>query len=128
MRLDPPSSPASPIVWFAVLGAPFAWGIEFAVGYWATQNRCGVTGQVGSTDAGLWAGILMGLAFAVAAVAGLTALGLFRGSHRAETDGAPPDGRVRFLSVVGMTVTVLFILIIVMTGVGLAIVPQCRQS
>ncbi len=128
MRLDPPSSPSSPIMWFAVLGAPFAWVVEFAFGYWANQTRCSIPGQGWNVDIDVWAGVLTGIAFIVAAAAGLTALGLFRGSHRAHTEGSPPAGRVRFLAIVGMTVTVLFLVIIAMSGLGVAIVSDCRQS
>jgi hypothetical protein len=35
---------------------------------------------------------------------------------------------VHFLAMVGMTVTVLFMFIIVMTGLGVVILPDCRQS
>jgi hypothetical protein len=115
-------------MWFAVLGAPFAWGVEFAVGYWATQTQCGVAGEGWSVHVDLWGAVLMGVAFVVALAAGLTSLGLFRGTRQAETEGSPPDGRVHFLSIVGLTVTALFILIIVMTGIGVVIVPDCRQS
>jgi hypothetical protein len=128
MRLDPPASPVSPIMWFAVLGAPVAWGIEFAVGYWATQTQCSVPGQGWNVNVDLWGAVLMGVAFVVALAAGLTALGLFRGTRQADVEGSPPDGRVHFLSIVGMTVTVLFILIIVMTGLGVVILPDCHQS
>ena len=53
--------------------------------------------------------VLMAASFGVAAAAGFTALGLFRGARGAETEGSPPAGRVYFLAIVGMTVTVLFV-------------------
>jgi hypothetical protein len=128
MKFDPPKSAASPLMWFAVLGAPFAWGIEFAVGYWITQTGCSVPGQRWSVNVDAWGIVLMAAAFAVAVASGLTALGMFRGTRGTDTEGSPPDGRVHFLAIVGMTVTVLFAFIIVMTGLGIVILPDCHQS
>jgi heme/copper-type cytochrome/quinol oxidase subunit 2 len=128
MKLDPPKSAVSPLMWFAVLGAPFAWGVEFAVGYWLTQAGCSVPGREWSLDQNVWGVVLMSLAFVIALAAGLTAVAMFRGTREAEADDAPPPGRVHFLAAVGMTVTILFVFIIVMTGLGIMILPDCRQS
>ena len=128
MRLEPPKSAASPLMWFAVLGAPFAWGVEFAAGYWITQTGCSVPGREWSLDQNLWGVVLMVACFAVAIAAGLTALAMFRGTQDSEEDDAPPAGRVHFLAAVGMTVTVLFAFVIVMTGLGIVILPNCHQS
>ena len=128
MKLDPPKSAVSPVMWFAVVGAPFAWGVEFAVGYWMTQTGCSVPGREWSLDQDVWGVVLTVVAFGVAVAAGLTAVAMFRGTRQAEEDDAPPVGRVRFLAAVGMTVTALFVFVIVMTGLGIVILPDCRQS
>lgn len=128
MRLAPPRSAASPVMWFAVLGAPFAWGVEFAVGYWVTQTSCSVPGQMWGVNVDAWGIVLMIVAFVVATGAGLTALAMFRGTADADKDDPPPSGRVHFLATVGMTVTGLFLFIIVMTGLGVVILPDCHQS
>jgi hypothetical protein len=128
MRLAPPRSAASPVMWYAVLGAPFAWGIEFAVGYWVTQTSCSVPGPRWGISVDTWGIVLMAFAFTVAAGAGLTAVAMFRGTADADKDDAPPPGRVHFLAIVGMAVTVLFMFIIVMTGLGVVILPDCKQA
>jgi heme/copper-type cytochrome/quinol oxidase subunit 2 len=128
MKLDPPKSAASPIMWFGVLGAPLAWGVEFGVGYWMTQTGCSVPGREWSLDQNVVGVVLMAACFVVAAAAGATAVAMFRGTRENEEDDAPPAGRVHFLAAVGMTVTVLFLFIIVMTGLGIVILPDCHQS
>lgn len=128
MKLDPPRSPVSPIMWFAVLGAPFAWGVQFAVGYWLSQTGCSVPGREWSLDQNVWGVVLTVIAFCVAVTAGLMAVAMFRGTRDAEKDDAPPAGRVHFMAAVGMTVTALFVFIIVMTGLGIVILPDCHQS
>lgn len=128
MKLDPPKSAVSPVMWFAVLGAPFAWGVEFAVGYWLSQTGCSVPGREWSLDQNVLGVILTVVALAVAVAAGLTSVAMFRGTRDAEEDDAPPAGRVHFMAAVGMTVTTLFVFIIVMTGLGIVILPDCHQS
>jgi hypothetical protein len=128
MKLEPPKSAASPIMWFAVLGAPAAWGIEFAVGYWVTQTGCSVPGRAWNVNQDALGAALMAVCFVVAVAAGLTAVAMYRGTRDSEEDDAPPAGRVHFLAAVGMTVTVLFVFIIVMTGLGIVILPDCHQS
>jgi uncharacterized protein (DUF58 family) len=128
MRIEPPKSAASPLMWFAVAGAPLAWVVEFALGYWATQTACSVPGDGWDVHLNAWGIVLMAISFVVAIAAGLTAVGLFRGTEGADVEESPPAGRVRFLATVGMTVTVLFTFIIVMTGLGIVILPDCHQS
>jgi hypothetical protein len=123
-----PTPANSPLMWFAVLGPPLAWAVEFAVGYWATQTQCSVPGRGWHVSVDTWGIVLMAVAFTVTATAGVTAFRMFRGTREAETEGSPPAGRVRFLSMVGMTVAVLFTFIIVMTGLGVVILPDCHQS
>lgn len=128
MRIEPPRSAASPLMWFAVIGAPLAWVAEFALGYWATQTACSVPGEGWDVRLNTWGIALMAVSFVVAIAAGLTAVGLFRGTRGTDVEESPPAGRVRFLATVGMTVTVLFTCIIVMTGLGVVILPDCHQS
>ena len=115
-------------MWFAVLGAPFAWGVEFALGYWVTQTGCSVPGRGWDVNQDVWGAVLMSVCLAVAAAAGLTSVAMFRGTRDSEDDDAPPGGRVHFLAAVGMTVTVLFVFIIIMTGLGILVLPNCHQS
>jgi heme/copper-type cytochrome/quinol oxidase subunit 2 len=113
-------------MWFAILGAPIAWGLQFAIGYWITQGRCGTT----AWDLSLrtWAIVLTVVAAAVAVGAGLTALALFRRTREADKDDPPPFGRLHFFAIVGMAITPLFVAIIVMNGVGVSVLQGCHQS
>ena len=40
----------------------------------------------------------------------------------------PPLGRVHFLAMIGLTVNLLALAIIVMTGIGAPLLPVCQQS
>ncbi len=122
----PPSSPSSPTLWFAVLGAPAAYVVQQGLGYWLTQAQCSPTGGMWGISLGTWA-IVVGAAAAVVALsAGLTALWLFRrtGDYKA----APPQGRTAFLAMVGMTVSSLFLVLILMTATGVITFDVCNQA
>lgn len=128
MRIRPPSSSTSPVLWFAVLGSPIAWGIQFGVGYWITQGQCGLSGSGWETSSEVWSIVLTVAAAAVALAAGLTAVGLFLGARESEKDDPPPEGRTYFMSIVGMAVTPLFTFIILMNGVGANVLSPCHVS
>ncbi len=123
-----PISPVSPVLWYAVLGAPIAWALEFWIGYWAAQARCERPGIHVAVDTTAWTIIVGAAALAVAFGALATAITLFRRTADTESKGPPPRGRVRFLSVVGMTVAPLFIAMIVMTSSGVLVLMSCNQS
>ncbi len=122
----PPSSPASPVLWFAVLGAPAAYVVQQGLGYWLSISQCSPTGDMWGIALGTWAVVVGVPAAAVALAAGATAFWLFRQSG--DYKGAPPRGRTAFLGVVGMTVAALFGVLIVMTACGVLVYDTCNQS
>ena len=126
MNLRPPNSPTSPLLWFAVLGAPFAWGFQFGIGYWITQAQCSLSGPGWQDSSHAWAIVLTAGAAVIALTAGLVAVLLFRATSEVDNDSPPPDGRTHFLSIVGMAITPLFTFIILMNGVGVSVLAPCH--
>ncbi|HET6570851.1 MAG TPA: hypothetical protein VFG58_05120 [Solirubrobacterales bacterium] len=122
----PPSSPASPVLWFAVLGAPAAYVLQQGLGYWLAEAECGPTGGMWGISLASWAIVVGAAAAVVAAAAGLTALWLFR--RTGDYKDAPPHGRTAFLGMVGMTVSSLFFVLILMTASGVLTYHVCNQS
>ena len=123
-----PSSAASPLLWFGVLGAPGAWVTQFSLNYWLTEARCGVTETEWGLGLDAWVIIFTVLAAATALAAGLASLLLFRATAGTGHDTPPPNGRVHFLATVGIAITPLFVAIIVMNGVGATVLSNCHQS
>jgi hypothetical protein len=116
------------MMWFAVAGAPVAWGLQFGIGYWMTQARCSSATGVWTSASQAWAIALTVVAAAVAISAGLVAVALFRATREVEHDSGPPAGLTHFLSIVGMAITPLFTFIIVMNGVGVGVLSPCHTS
>lgn len=128
IRIDPPSSPAALTQWFAMGGAGVAWFFQEIFGYWISQGNCAESSSGWGSGAQFWTIVASAMAAVIAIAAGLVAVGLFRGTLEAETDGGAPPGRVRFLAIVGMAMTPLFLAIIVMNGVGAGVLSPCQTS
>jgi uncharacterized membrane protein len=122
----PPESPVSPVLWFAVLGAPGAYAVQLGVGYWLTEAACSPTGDQWGISLSAWAIVVTALAALTAVAAGLTSIWLYR--RHGDRHDPPPAGRIAFLAAVGMTVSTLFLVLILMTGVGVVTFRVCNQS
>lgn len=131
------SPPSSFLVWFAVLGGAIAWTLQFLANLGLTFAQCDQPIQRWMLSVHGWE---IGLSAAAVAV-GVAALGvsvrLFLRTYRKEDAGElerrglgvhPPLGRISFLSMVGITVNLLAVTIIVMTGIGAPLLPVCQQA
>jgi hypothetical protein len=132
-RLRP--GPAA-LAFFGVLGAPLAWTLQHVAGISLTFADCGMALPGGSGPAGSQAPVALNswtlvatiAAAVVALLAGFSAVGAWRATREAGADTGPPDGRVHFLAVVGMTITPLFLCIILMSGLTAVFMPNCHQA
>jgi hypothetical protein len=120
------------LTWFGVLGAPFAWTLQFLFGFTVSEAACNEAGtRWGVAVDGLTVAATAAAA-AVAVLAGLSAVAVFRETRQAEGEGGaqekPQLGRVHFLATVGVAISPLFLFIIVMNGVGVAVLANCHQS
>ncbi|MBV8432406.1 MAG: hypothetical protein JO244_14665 [Solirubrobacterales bacterium] len=126
---------SSRLVWFAVGGGPVAWAIQFVIGLGFGYGECDQAGRALPVHAGQVA------ATALATLVALASLGagvwLFRNTYRTGNvfaeelrgDGAsPPVGRINFLAIVGITVNLLILALIILQGIGPALMPQCQQA
>ena len=120
------------LTWFGTLGAPFAWTLQFLVGFSFVEAACNEAGTRWSLPVDGAAIAATAVAATVAILAGLSALAVFRDTRHARGDGGdeegPPLGRVHFLATIGVVISPLFLFIIVMNGVGVAFLSNCHQG
>ena len=114
------------LLWFGVGGGPAAWALVHVMGYAFGIAQC-------DQPAGRWQLPVHAWDVGVAAVGlaiGLAAMGVSLWIYFATrgVDNAPPQGRVHFLSVVGLVVNFLAITIIILDGVGTPLTGLCHQS
>lgn len=126
MRLALPHVAPRVLVWFGVLGAPAAWTAQHVAGYALTEITCQEAGRTWNVAMDTWTIAVTATAAAIGVLAWVAAIASWRATRDAGED--PPPSRIHFLSIMGMTLTPLFLMIILMSGLGAAFLPECVQS
>jgi hypothetical protein len=115
--------------WLGLLLGAAIFAAQLVVGFGITQADCGVSegGRFG-IDNDLWQAVLLGISVALVLAAEASAVAVFVGTRRTTYEEPPPDGRVRFLAVAAMAANVIFLMIIVLSGLATILGAVCRQA
>ena len=118
------------LAWIGAFGAPFAWAGQHVAGFAVALARCPDNTQGPGWNVPVHAvTLVIGIvAAAFALLSGAGAFSAWRATREAEEDDAPPAGRVHFLAVIGLTITPLFLAMIVMSSAGAIAFQECVQS
>ena len=120
-------SATSALLWFGLLGAPFAWATQHVAGYALTESSCDeVRRSESAIPLHTWTIVVSAAALTIALAAGAAALLTFIRTR--DPGEAPPASRIHFLSVVALTITPLFVAIILMSGLGSLLLTPCVQG
>jgi hypothetical protein len=115
------------LMWFGVLGAPLAWTVQHVAGYALTEATCNVAGRAGwNVHMDAWVIVVSAAAAATAVAAGVASVVTYLATRDAGDE--LPRSRIKFLAIIGMTITPLFLAMIVMSGLGSVLLVQCRQG
>ena len=114
--------------WFGLLGAPLAWTVQLVVGYGVTEARCNPVGLLWGVGVDTWEIALMAAAGAVVLLAEASAVGLYLATRDVAYDAAPPAGRRRFFVTASSLGNILFLAIILMSGIAAVYHTPCQQS
>lgn len=125
MSVNRPARSVHVLAWFGWSGAPAAWALLHVFGFGVTEAACGAPGTTFSlpVDSLALATTISAALIAVAAL--IAAILAFRATAGAE---ALPGERVHFMSVVGLTISPLFLAIILMDGIGTIVLENCHQG
>ncbi len=131
-------STTTPLLWFGILGGPLGWAAQFVASYAFTLAECDPPVPRWHLPIHAWEIALAVGGLAIGAVATIVSLRILLRSYRTDNDvlqeelrgigSQPPLGRVMFLAVIGVTVNLLAIPIVIITGVGAPLLTVCRQS
>jgi hypothetical protein len=118
----------SALQWVGFLVGGPIWFAEFLAGTGVSQAVC-------NPASGLW-GIphdavqiaLMSFAGVCVLVALAASVVVFRATYDVEEQEAPPEGRVHFFAAASIGGNVIFLLIILLTGIGTIVNQTCHQA
>jgi hypothetical protein len=121
---------SSALAWLGALGPPFCWAGQHIAGYALGLADCpdNTPGPGWSVPVDALTIVVGAVAAGAAVLCGLSALVAWRATRDADDDDAPPSGRTHFLSVIGITITPLFLAMIVMSSAGAIVFRGCVQS
>jgi hypothetical protein len=114
--------------WFGLLGGALAWTAQLVLGFGLAQAACSPGGSrlgTGTTVPQLALTASTGL---VTVLATLAALAVAMATREGEYDGPPPTGRRRFFALAAVAANLLFLAIILNTGLLSVYQFPCRQS
>jgi hypothetical protein len=118
MRVAQSSPLANVLVWFGVLGAPLAWAAQLVLGYGVTEAACGAGGARWGIDTTQWEIALTAATAALALASGLAAWRVLR----------DPRGSFRFLATWGVLESLIFVVLILLGGIGSFYLSPCHQG
>jgi hypothetical protein len=118
------------LVWFGLFAAPFAWTAQHVAGIELTISACHDNTAGPGWDVPVDPVVIATTALAalIAVLGGLAAVNAWRATRGVDDSDPPPDGRIHFLAIIGMTITPLFLAIILMSGLGSILLAECVQS
>lgn len=114
--------------WFGLAGGAAAAGAQFLAGTGTSQAVC-------NPGSGRW-GIphdaveltLMGGAILVVLAAEAAAVTVFRATRGVGEHDPPPEGRLHFFSAAALVANLVFLMIVLLTGIATVVDRTCQQS
>jgi len=114
--------------WFGLLAAPAAWTVQLVVGYGATVAACSAAGRRWNVSVPTWEIALAAAAAAVALAGEAAAVAAWRTTRSIDEDAPPPEGRIHFFADASLVANVVFLVLILLGGIGAAHLGVCRQA
>jgi hypothetical protein len=128
MTLVRPLRGAEFLQWFGLFAAALAWAGLHVVGYGLTEAECNPGGAGWGIDYRTWEIALTAAAATLAVAAEVAALAVLLATRGAEHDGPPPLARRSFFAAGAALANVLFLAIILLSGLGAIYNNPCHQS
>jgi hypothetical protein len=114
--------------WFGLFGAFLIWVVQFVLGWGVGEARCGAANFVWHVDFDAWQIGLMAVGITVALAAEAAAIAVFRRTRDLEHDDPPPWGRRNFFAAAAIIGNVLFIMAILLSGIGAIYHSPCTAA
>jgi hypothetical protein len=131
-----PRAPRPTALWFGLFGAPAAWAVMFMVSYGMSAHFCYPQDMPLSTSTFGGLRVVLGVVMLAAIVVAAAAAGIALKSWRATSNDAVGilqalemrEGRAHWMALGGVLVSVLFLFLILLSGVPVLLVPPCSYG
>jgi hypothetical protein len=114
--------------WSGLLAGALVWAAQHVVGYGVTEAQCSPGGADFGISNDAWQASLMAVAALVILGAEAAALAVFFATRPTSYEGEPPPGRIRLFAIAAMVANAIFLVIVLLNGVGSIVSLDCRQS
>ena len=128
MRLWRPRLSAEFLQWFGLGGAALVWAAQHVIGMGTTLARCGAANVHFGIDLHTWELATFATALAFVAAAEAAAVLTVVRTWGVEYDGAPPEGRRHFFGLAALVGNLLFLVVILLSGLSTITFDPCRQG
>jgi hypothetical protein len=109
------------LVWFGLLGAPAAWAVQLVVGYGFEEAACSSGSATGAIEPLI--ATLTVVAGAVAGASAASGYAIWRAVRSGTTED--PRGLLSFMGFGGLLMSLLFLPLIVVSGIQVAALDAC---
>jgi hypothetical protein len=114
--------------WFGLVAGGTIWFTAFIIGVGASEAVCNPASARWGIPHDTLQLVLLGVAAFVVASAEVAAVLVFRATREAEEQGAPPQARMKFFAIGAMAGNVIFLMIIVLSGIATVVDRLCHQA
>ena len=114
--------------WFGFLAGGTIWFTAFIVGIGASEAVCNPASRRWGIPHDTLQLALLAVAAVMVCCAEVAAVLVFRATREAEEQGAPPQARMKFFAIGAMAGNVVFLMIIVLTGLATVVDRLCHQA
>jgi hypothetical protein len=111
--------------WIGLLAVPAAWAADHVLGSGLTVAECNGAGSRWHIHNDLWQWLFLAGAVTCVALAEAAAVAVLRATRGVDYEGEPPPGRIRFFAIAAAVANVLFLVGILLNGLGAALSSEC---
>jgi hypothetical protein len=114
--------------WVGLLGAALTWTAQLVVGFGVTVAACGPAGPRFGIDVDTWEIALTATAAAFVVVGEAAALAVLAWTRGSQYDDPPPQGRRHFFAFSAAIANVLFLVVVLTSGIAAIVHSSCGGS
>jgi hypothetical protein len=112
--------------WFGLLAGGLTWAAQLVVGFGTTQAECSAGGMRWGIVNDTWQLALLVTAGLVVVGAEVAAAIVFVRTRGVGKDDPPPQGRLHFFATAALVANLLFLVVILLSGVASTVGALCR--